>query len=98
MTGELALHTAARRYCEERAAHWRSRYAELGSHIDHAGYTVEERDVFPRYNALEAVLVEVERLMLSLAGQIAESMFTKPPNGPVENERCSRNVTSSALM
>ena len=97
MTEELALHTAARRYCEERAAHWRSRYADLGSHIDHAGYTQEGKDVFPRYNVLEAILLEVERLrpeslasgqqvreMLSLAGQVGESMFTKPPNGPVE--------------
>jgi len=97
MTEELALHTAARRYCEERAARWHSRYAELGSHIDHGGYTKEEKDVFPRYNVLEAILVEVERLrpeslasgqqareLLSLAGQIAESMFTKPPNGSIE--------------
>lgn len=97
MTEELALHTAARRYCEERAARWHSHYAGLGSHTDHGGYTEEEKDVFPRYNVLDAILVEVERLrpealasgkqareMLSLAGQVAESMFTKPPNGPVE--------------
>lgn len=102
MTEELALHTAARRYCEERAAYWHTRYAELGSHIDHSGYTTEEKNTFPRYNVLEAILVEVERLrterftssedvreLLILAGRIAESGFTKPPNGRVQ-ERVMR--------
>lgn len=61
MTEELALHTAARRYCEERAAYWHTRYAELGSHIDRSGYTTEQKNIFPRYNVLEAILVEVKR-------------------------------------
>lgn len=97
MTEELALHTAARRYCEERAVRWRVHYASMGSHIDHAGYTKDERNIFPRYNVLEAILVEVERLrpvslasgqqardLLSLAGQVAESSYTKSSNGSIQ--------------
>jgi len=102
MTEELALHTAARRYCEEQSAYWHTCYAKLGSHIDHSGYTTEEKNTFPRYNVLEAILVDVERLrpesftssedareMLILAGRVGESMFTQPPNGRVQ-ERAMR--------
>jgi len=64
MTPCVALHTAARRYCQERIAYWHQRYATLGSPGGGAGWTYSDRhkDVFPRYNVLDGILVGVERL------------------------------------
>ena len=92
----VQLHTAARRYLMQRHAHWTTRYAELGSSRA-SNYTPQQLDVFPRYNALAAILEAVERLapddwssidvaraQLAAAGDRAESPFTRPPNGPIE--------------
>ena len=97
MNEQTALHTATRRYCAERATHWRSRYAELAPHDYQHGYTDAEKNTFPRYNVLEAILVEIERLrpesfdslkdareMIILAAQVADSMFTKPAAGAIQ--------------
>jgi len=92
MLDREALHTAARRYCLERAAMWSERYAErpLGS------TDPESLAIYPRYNVLRAILVAVERLIpsdfatlhelrdaLVSAGQTAESIFTQPPREEV---------------
>ena len=91
-----ALQTLARRYCIERARMWRSRYgAERGRRASEGRYPPpEDYAVFPRYNVLDAILWEVERIepgdvdtaeqlrnLLILAGRLAESPFTHPPNG-----------------
>ena len=99
MRREEALHTAARRYCMERSRLWSERYAvqraARGSLPD-PYYTPEEYAVFTRYNVLDAILVGVERVtprdyrtveelraFLVLAGQTAESDFTRPPNNEI---------------
>lgn len=94
-----ALHTAARRYCQERADQWRKRYSELSRDgrnqvEDNESWTYSEEALatFPRYNVVDAILMEVERFVphdfttvqearevLILAGKTAESVFTKPP-------------------
>jgi hypothetical protein len=94
----VQLHTAARRYCMERHAHWTARYAELTrGRENRVPYTYSDRDLatFPRYNVLAAILLEVERIvphglslanlrdLLLLAGRIAETAFTKPPNAEI---------------
>jgi hypothetical protein len=63
-----ALHTAARRYCFDRAALWHQRYVELvasrgaeaNRSCDHWSYTADDYDTFPRYQVLAAIQSEVE--------------------------------------
>jgi hypothetical protein len=63
------LHNAARNYCIQRILVWKGVYADLtASGRDHVRlrddvweYTKEARGVFPRYNVLDAILLEVER-------------------------------------
>src|SRR5262245_2754763 len=91
MTPALALHTAARRYCQDRAALWCDRYATLPD-AGRVGpeYSVAALDIFPRFNVLFAIQAEVELLdpdrlpdidsvreWLLLAGQTAHSLFTR---------------------
>ena len=111
MTNIEALHTAARRYCEERALEWERRYGELlaaekrdrGRRGEHEpvtyAYTPEALRTFPRYHVLHAILFEVERFapddfasfdearsLLAAAGETAESTFTGPPNGDIQQK------------
>ncbi len=88
----VALHTAVRRYCMEGAYRWRSRDNEESARREAEGrylpgrssYLPEDYAVFPRYNVLDAILWEVERIepravdtveqlrdLLVLAGRIA---------------------------
>lgn len=62
----LNLHTAARRYCIDRASYWHQEYAKLcgqkkDRQADGYHYTDEAYMIFPRYNVLEAILPEVEK-------------------------------------
>lgn len=106
-----ALHTAARRYCTDRAALWSGRYADLLAEEErerrHSGipepttysYSTEALATFPRYNVLYAIQVAVEaftpadfasldeaRELLAAAGESAESVFTRAPNGEIERQ------------
>ena len=96
------LHTAIRRYCIDRHDYWTQKYGELRSRgKDRSGYeyTSDALRIFPRYSVLKAILVEVERhrpdefVSLNEARQslrkavaTAKSIFTQPPNGPLERE------------
>ena len=98
----LALHTAARRYCLERHAYWCYRYSKLvqervDRQRDGYHFTPEALATFPRYNVLNAIRVELERIhsntlgnfettkaLLILAGQTAEDEFTRKPLGKIE--------------
>jgi hypothetical protein len=109
MTRVDALHSAARRYCADRAALWSRRYAELlereAQDRRRSGepepttysYSSEALATFPRYNMLYAIQAAVEaftpddfstlgeaRELLAAAGESAESVFTRPPNGEIE--------------
>lgn len=97
MNAALALHIAARRYCLERHAYWCERYSEIvrkggGRQSDGYHYTPAALATFPRYNVLNAIRVEVERMdpaklgdlentrgLLVLAGETAEDDFTRQP-------------------
>lgn len=96
------LHTAIRRYCMERYSYWTKKYGELASAgKDRSGYeyTKEALYTFPRYNVLNAILVEVERhrpvdfTSLNEAKRVfknvatnAQNLFTQPPNGTLEQQ------------
>ena len=109
MTPSCALHTAARCYCETRIAYWHDRYARLQTPRGQHGYSDEQRDVYPRYNVLEAILVEVERLrpealqdlqnarsQLRAIGRSAESLFTERPGGPIEQSAMRTSASAFA--
>jgi hypothetical protein len=102
VNASLALHTAARRYCFERHAHWCQRYSEIVRHRgdrqrDGYHYTPEALATFPRYNVLNAIRVELERIdpaklgdvedtraLLVLVGETAQDDFTQKPIGEID--------------
>ncbi len=97
-----ALHTAARRYCNEQYNHWAAQYSEISRAgrdrtADGYHYTPEALDVFPRYNVLNAIRVEIERIdskeltdrnktrdLIILAGTDADDDFTRKPIGEID--------------
>jgi hypothetical protein len=97
-----SLHTAIRRYCMDRYSYWTEKYGEIASkRKDSAGhgYTQEALCTFPRYNVLNAILVEIERHRpedftilneakdtFSAAARNAQTIFTQPPNGDLEQK------------
>jgi hypothetical protein len=98
----LALHTAARRYCLDRYAFWCERYAEIANRAgdresDGYHYTPEALSTFPRYNVVNAILVEIERIhpgslgdfeetkaLLICVGRIGEDDCTRKPIGRID--------------
>lgn len=101
MKGALALHSAARRYCLQRHTYWCQRYSEIARdgrdrRPDGYHYTPEALATFPRYNVLNAIRVELERIdpaklvdledtrkLLVLAGKTAEDDFTRGPTSEI---------------
>lgn len=95
-----ALHTAARRYCVEGFDYWATQYAEIvraGRDRKGYNYTREALAVFPRYNILNAIRVEVERIdpnelvelngtrdLIVLVGVGAIDSFTSKPIGRID--------------
>ena len=102
MNASLALHTAARRYCLERHAYWCERYSEIvrkrgDRPRDGYHYTPEALATFPRYNVLNAIRIELERIdpadlldlentrgLLVLAGEAAQDDVTARPIGEID--------------
>lgn len=93
------LHTAARRYCIDRYHYWSEMYTEMvktGRDRDDSNYTDNALRVFPRYNVLNAILVEIEGFtpqdfsileeatkLIGTVGRTAEDVFTKDPSSPI---------------
>jgi hypothetical protein len=102
MNAPEALHTAARRYCLERRVYWCERYSEISRQgrdrqSDGYDYTPEALATFPRYNVLNAIRVELERIalpglatledaraLLVAAGAAAKDDFTRNPIGEID--------------
>jgi hypothetical protein len=94
----ITLHVAARRYLMERYDELARRYAGLPNHGRAEGgyhYRPEAWRIFPRYNVVAAILVQVERLdpdrlpeLFDLAGSLTEAAETaqSPFTQPVSNE------------
>ena len=59
MTEVEACITAARRYCIDNFDYWSERYS---NEISETPYSDNDYNLFPRYNALKAILHEIERL------------------------------------
>jgi hypothetical protein len=91
-----ALHDTARRYLAHRFAELSERYSQLpgqGRAADGYHYTDEARSIFPRYNVVNAILVEIERLegddlpepaeladWMAFVAAEAQSLFTRSDN------------------
>lgn len=94
------IHSAARRYCEERYAYWVKEYTKIrgpGFGQFKKTYSKKELSIFPRYNVLKAILEEIERFtpddfddlnearnLIAEAGNTAENIFTENPTGEIE--------------
>jgi hypothetical protein len=80
MDDKTALHTAARRYCEDRYSDWAGAYNQLEARenlIENKlkpgwDYSEEEYGIFPRYRIDKAIRIEVERLALELTNSLEE--------------------------
>jgi len=68
----IALHTAARRYCEDRFSEWTQTYADLQAKENFQteslfkpgwDYSEQAYGIFPRYRMDKAIRIEVERLI-----------------------------------
>jgi len=97
-----SLHSAARRYCNEQFKYWAKQYSAIcragrDRAADSYHYTSEALGVFPRYNILNAIRVEVERMdpneltelndtreLIILAGSAADDDFTRKPIGQID--------------
>ncbi|ASZ13914.1 hypothetical protein KTO58_04575 [Chitinophaga pendula] len=99
MTTIEALITAARRYCKDNFNYWANRYAKerTGSNYPVYSYSDGDYDLFPRYNVLDAILAEVEKLVgiqdtdlaacrqqLIEIGLTAQSALTTGKNNQIE--------------
>ena len=70
------LHTAARRYCIDHFGRWAERHqrlAEAGGDRCGPGYTPEAYRTFPRYQVLDAIRTELERLTGTDVGDLDEA-------------------------
>lgn len=99
-----ALHTAARRYCNEQFLHWATRYSAIcragrDRAADRYHYTSEALGVFPRYNVINAIRIELERIdpnelhdlndtreLIIIAGIAGDDDFTRKPIGQIDAE------------
>jgi hypothetical protein len=64
MIGKIeSLHSAIRRYCIDNHSYWLYKYFELdeSKRFENSNYTNEAYSIFPRYNILNALLIEIER-------------------------------------
>ena len=102
MNDALALHTATRRYALEQYSLWRSRYSDImrkrnDRKRDDYHYTSEALATFPRYNVLNAIRIELERIepstlddlentrkRLIIACETAQDIFTENPIGKTD--------------
>lgn len=84
MDDKTALHTAARRYCEDRYSNWAQTYNELEAResvqIENKfkpgwDYSEEAYGVFPRYRIDKAIRIEVERLAPESSNSLEELRF-----------------------
>jgi hypothetical protein len=98
---KAVLHTAARRYLLDRHQDWVESYSRVpngGRADDGHHYRDDAKDVFPRYNVLDAIRVEVERLdpddlpevdtlveRLTHAGYYGDSFMTTGKFGDIES-------------
>ncbi|MEV4713839.1 hypothetical protein [Micromonospora sp. NPDC049374] len=93
------LHCAARRYLMDRFDELARAYAKLPRQGRRGGSSPTALRIFPRYQVVRAMLLEVERLdpdrlpgidglaaALDRAAFSAQSPFTDPPGGPIQAE------------
>ena len=82
MDEQTRLHTAARRYCQERFSDWSKVYEELQAKEGWRAeklfkpswdYSDEAYRTFPRYRIAKSIQIEIERLIPSSFGSFGEA-------------------------
>lgn len=101
MTKMEGLHTLVRTYCINAIAFWKKEYAEKRTGSDFPEYTYSDSDynLFPRYNAIDAILKGVELIVpeeykdfktlkrdIIEAGLQNETPFTNNPDNEIEEK------------
>jgi hypothetical protein len=101
MTKLEGLHTLVRTYCINAIAFWKKEYAEKRTGSDFPEYTYSDSDynLFPRYNAIDAILKGVELIVpaeyrdfktlkkdILEAGLENETPFTNNPDNEIEKK------------
>lgn len=102
MTPEQTLHTFARRYLMERSDALKSEYSVLasaGRHRRGYDYTPKAYNLFPRYNVLDEILLDVEMLdfdQLPNFDDLIESLASASQTGAKQNAHEGFNPTARA--
>jgi len=104
MTPTDAMITAARRYCLDNHSFWCDKYSQEGS--GSTNYSDRDYDLFPRYNALSAILQGVEILVgqsfssldnckaeLKQVGLTSQSLFTTGKQNTIESNAIQNERT-----
>jgi hypothetical protein len=101
MTKLEGLHTLVRTYCINAIAFWKKEYAEKRTGSDFPEYTYSDSDynLFPRYNAIDAILKGIELIVpndysdfkalkkdIIVAGLENETPFTNNPDNEIEEK------------
>jgi hypothetical protein len=92
------LHTAARRYCMDRYNYWQEKYTLLandGRCADVYRYSDEALNIFPRYNLLKAVLIEIERFTPQDISSLIEARELIGYAGSITNSMGAKNTKTS---
>ncbi|MDQ6769650.1 MAG: hypothetical protein M3Z54_06655 [Gemmatimonadota bacterium] len=103
MNERQAVHTLARRYCQEQFSEWCGRYEALQREQPRSegDYSLEAYNTFPRYLILQAILRAVETLTpenASSADLLVEAMATATQNADSNLTAAPQNAIAAAAI
>src|SRR5712691_3111865 len=103
MNERQAVHTLARRYCQEQSSEWCGRYEALQRQQPRSegDYSPEAYNTFPRYLILQAILRAVETLTpenASSADLLVEAMATAAQNADSNLTAAPQNAIAAAAI
>jgi hypothetical protein len=107
MDNKTALHTAARRFCQERFSEWADAYSELQAKENYKienlfepgwDYSPEAYRIFPRYRIDAAIQTEVERLSSNSTRNVDELRRLLIRAGKVAEDRLRAEFTNDLAL
>jgi hypothetical protein len=103
MNQRQAVHTLARRYCQEQFSEWCVRYEALQRYQPRSegDYSPEAYNTFPRYLILQAILRAVETLTPQDASSVdllAEAMATAAQNADSNLTAATQNAIATGAI
>jgi len=103
MDKKMALHSAARRFCEDRFGRWTERYGALcesgKGRVPHESdigwdYSEEAYGVFPKYRLDEAIQIGLEKIIPQLAGSLEDLRSLFEATAQVAFKKLSAELTN----